>query len=135
MYIDHQMLLSDEQALVATAASTNVVNLSAARKFFGGKPLFVVVCVDVAFTTATSYEIQVCTDVDGTIDGSSTVQITTGAIAIASLTIARSPIVIPIGAVLGTEQQYLGLYYIEAGSTEETGTVTAFITADPQTNV
>ena len=48
MILDNQLVLSDAQALTATAASTNVLDLKAAGLYGNGEPLALVVWVDVA---------------------------------------------------------------------------------------
>lgn len=135
MYIDKLLLLSDAQVIcnAATELSTNTIDLSAARKVWGGKQLYVVIIVDVALVGPTSINFQVVTDTEATLS-SPTVQIETGAIATASLTLGRAPIVIPIGSALGTEEQYLGINYVLAGSVASAGAVTAFVAFDAPSN-
>lgn len=48
MFIDNQTVLSDAQALTASGASTNVLDLAAAGFLGAGEPLAVVLWVDVA---------------------------------------------------------------------------------------
>jgi len=135
MYVDNELLLSDEQALVATAYSTNTIDLAAKRKVWRGRPVYVVVTVDVSFAVATSYEIQVVISENANLS-SHKLCASTGAIVIASLTAGRAPIVIPLGNALDeNSEKYLGLQYVEVGSTENAGKVTAFIALEPQTNV
>uniref|UniRef100_A0A6M3IZV6 Uncharacterized protein n=1 Tax=viral metagenome TaxID=1070528 RepID=A0A6M3IZV6_9ZZZZ len=135
MYIDANLLLSDGQVIcdAASEMSSYSVDLKAARKVWGGKQLYVVVIVDVAIDTATSIDFRVVTDTEETLS-SPTIQITTGPIAIASLTANRAPIVIPIGSAIGTEEQFLGLYYVLAGSANVSGAVTAFVAFDAPGN-
>ncbi len=135
MYVDSLLLLSDAQVVCNSGSeySTNTVDLGAARKIWGGRQLYVVVIVDTAFVTATTIDFQVVTDTSATLAGS-TVQITTGPIAVASLTAGRAPIVIPIGSAIGTEERYLGMYYVLAGSNATAGAVTAFVAIDPPGN-
>ena len=135
MFIDSLLLLSDSQIIcnAATELSTNTVNLGAARKIWGGKQLYVVIVIDVAIASVTSINFQVVTDTEETL-ATPTVQIETGAIAQASLTAGRAPIVIPIGSALGTEEQYLGINYVLAGSPNATGKVTAFVAFDAPGN-
>jgi len=132
MWLDNNLLLDDAVLVDATQVSTYSVDMGVARKVGAGKQMYVVIVVDTVFATSTSVNFQVVTDTVATL-ASPTVQIETGAIAIASLTAGRSPIVIPIGSAIGTEEQYLGLQYTVAGSTG-TGNVTAFIAFDYQSN-
>ena len=135
MYIDKLLLMSDAQVVcnAGTELSTDVIDLTAARKMWGGNQLYVVIIVDTSFVTATSINFQVVTDTTADL-ATPTVQIETGAIAIASLTLKRAPIVIPIGSALGTEEQYLGMNYVLAGSNATAGAVTAFVAFDPPGN-
>ena len=135
MYIDSLLLLSDAQIIcnAATELSTNTIDLGAARKIWGGKQLYVVIVIDVAIASVTSINFQVVTDTEATLS-SPTVQIETGAIAQASLTAGRAPIVIPIGSALGTEERYLGINYVLDGSVNATGKVTAFVAFDAPGN-
>lgn len=48
MFIDSRLEFSSAQALTATAASSNVVDLGADRKLVSGQPLFLVVAVNAA---------------------------------------------------------------------------------------
>ena len=132
MWLDNNLLLDDGVLVDATQISTYSVNMGAARKIGAGKQMYVIIIVDTVFATSDSVNFQVVTDTVATL-ASPTVQIETGAIAIASLTAGRTPIVIPIGSAIGTEEQYLGLQYTVAGSTG-TGNVTAFIAFDYQSN-
>jgi len=137
MYVDNQLLLSDAQDLgdsaSAATVSTNTIDLGATNAVWRGRTLYAVIIVDEAFATATSINFQVVTDTVAALS-SPTVQIETGAIAIASLTAGRMPIVIPIGSAIGTEERYLGLQYTRVGSTATAGKVTAFIALDPFDN-
>lgn len=136
MYIDKELLLSDGQDMgdaVGTRVSTNTINMGAAKAIGKGKQMYVVVVIDEAFATSTSINFQVVTDTEATL-GSPTVQIETGAIAIASLTAGRAPIIIPIGSAIGTEEQYLGMQYTEAGTGSTAGKITAFVAFDVQSN-
>ncbi|MEE8471221.1 MAG: hypothetical protein V3S51_07825 [Dehalococcoidia bacterium] len=137
MYLDRDLLLSDEQDIGAgggTAVSTNTIDLTAARKIWHGRILYVVFIIDEAFLTSTSINFQVVTDtVEGL--GSPTVQIETGAILIGSLTLNRIPIVLPIGSAIGTTERYLGAQYVEAGSSSTAGKITAFVALDYTSNM
>lgn len=129
MYVDKELLLSDEQDIGAgggTQVSTNTIDLGAAKPVWKGRQVYIVIVIDESFATSTSINFQVVTDTVAALS-SPTVQLETGAIAIASLTAGRAPIVIPIGSALETEERYLGLNYVEAGSASTAGKVTAFV--------
>lgn len=131
MYIDKELLLSDTQVIcnAGTELSTNTIDLGAAKNLAKGKQLYVIVIIDVAIDTSTSINFQVVTDTVAALS-SPTIQMETGAIAIASLTAGRAPIVIPVGSALGTEERYLGMQYTLAGSNNVAGAVTAFVGFD-----
>ena len=132
MYIDKELLLSDEQIICNAGSeySTNTIDLGAAKNLSKGKQLYVVVVIDVVIDTLTSVNFQVVTDTSETLAGA-TVQMETGAIARASLTAGRAPIVIPVGSALGTEERYLGLYYVIPDTNYNVaGKVTAFVAFD-----
>lgn len=135
MFVDKQLLLSDEQDIGlagGTQVSTNTIDLSAARAAWRGRQVYVVIVIDEAFLTSTSINFQVVTDTVAALSHP-TVQIETGAIVVGSLTLNRAPIVIPIGSALGTKEQYLGLNYVEAGVASTAGKVTAFVALDAPT--
>jgi hypothetical protein len=54
MILDKQLTFSDAQAITAAAGSDNTIDLGEARDIGTGKPLYVVVVVDTAFTDASS---------------------------------------------------------------------------------
>ena len=133
MYVDKELLLSDAQDLSQVAGSyysTNAINLSGVVGDPGNAPLYVVICVDEAFTSGGSATVQfdVIDEADATLDGSSVIIVSTRAIAIATLSLGKV-IAIPLPAGLIT-QQYLGLKYTIAVATTTAGTVTAFVAKD-----
>lgn len=132
MIIDNNLLLCDTLTVSATAVATYSVDMGAARLIGQGKQMYVVIVVDTVFATSTAVNFQVVTDTVAALS-SPTVQIETGLIAIESLTAGRTPIVIPLGSAIGTQEQYLGLQFTVTGSTG-TGAVTAFIAFDYQNN-
>ena len=138
MYVDKQCLLSDSQDLSQDAGnfySTYTYNLGSTTGDPGsGNPLYVVICVDAAFTSAGSATVKfvVIDEADTTLDDSSVEIIATRAIAYTTLT-AGKVIVIPIPAGLIT-QQYIGLKYVIGTATTTAGTVTAFVALQPPLN-
>ena len=123
MYIDSQLLLSDAQALTATADSTNVIDLGVDRDIGRGEPQALFITVDVAAdgtTTDETYQFQLETD-DNAAMTSSTI-IADATIGYATLT-AGSRHVIPMGI---TNERYLqGVYTL--GGTTPTITITAVV--------
>ena len=139
MFIDKELLVSDEQDLQGIAStselSTYSINLGTTRDFAKGRQLYAVIVCDEAVTVATSVQFQVVTStaVGGTT--AEKVLADTGAIAKASLTLGCTPIVIPIPPLrAGVKQQYLMIKYTTTG-TPGAGKFTAFFGSEPQTNI
>lgn len=131
MILDKELLLSDHQAVTATAASTNVIDLQGAN--LGdqgpGEPLNLFAQVtDANFTTGTSIALAVQTD-DDVAFGSPTTLFTTPAIALASLVAGYNFALGSLPIELG--ERYLRFYYTVVG-TMAAGTITAGITPDRQ---
>jgi hypothetical protein len=132
MFVDRNLLFDSELDLGDAAGdrcSTYSVDLGAAKDIARGRQLYVVIIIDETFATSTSINFQFVTDTLATL-ASPTVQCETGAIAIASLTAGRAPIVLPVGTCIDTEEQYCGLYYDETGTGSTAGKVTAFLAVD-----
>lgn len=121
MFIDSQLLLSDAQALTATAASTNYIDLSADRDIGKGEPMALVVGVDVAMAgTTPTFAAAIQTD-DNTGFSSATTLMTGQTY---STTLAAGTImVIPIPE---TSERYVRANYTLGGTTP-TVTVTSWV--------
>jgi len=135
MILDKELLLSDEQAVTATAVSTNTIDLSAALRDIGaGEQIYAVVVVDVDFAAAgaATMVIGLITDDDEALSSPTTI-LSTPAIGKAALTAGRVPIVIPVPPNIA--ERYLGLNYTVATGPMTAGKVTAFIAKDVQTNL
>lgn len=144
MIIDNTLVLSDHQAVTATAASTNLIDWLAvglpygwvtARTVDRGEgyhdiPLLVEVTE--VFATLTSLTISVETD-DNAAFSSAATTYTTPAIPVATLVAGyRVPIMARIPA--GTREQYMRLKYTVTGSNATTGKIFAAVTGGNQTN-
>jgi len=124
MYVDNELLMSNAQALTATADSTNYIDLSQDRDIGTGNPMAVVIAVSVAadFTTGNeTYTFSVETD-DNTSFSSATV-IATKAVLTTALT-AGDLVVL---AIPYTNERYLQVVYTLAGTTPSV-TVDAYLT-------
>ena len=132
MYVDKELLLCDAQVVCNSGSelSENIIDLGAAKNVAKGQPLYLVITVDTSFATATSINFQLMTHTTTTVSSGS-IMVETGAIAIASLTAGRAPIVIPVADALGTAKRYVGLYCVLAGSNATAGAITAFLAHDP----
>jgi len=131
MYLDKQLLLSDTQVVANSGSeiSENIIDLGAAKNVARGRQMYAVIIVDVAFSTCTSINFQLWTHSTTTVTSGS-IMCETGAIAVAALTANRTAIVLPVGDALNTAKQYVGMYYVLAGSNDAAGAVTTFLAFD-----
>ena len=143
MIFSAEQLFSDDQAITATAASTNVIDLGATgtvlnapndlkRDLGKGTPIPILIQVTEDFATLTSLTVSVQTDDDENF-GTATTVLSSPAVPVADLVEGyKFPIIwVPIGV----NKRYLRLNYTVAGSNATTGKVTAGIVMGVQTNV
>ena len=123
MIIDAKLLFSNKQAVTATAASTNVIDLGVAGDAVGQELTFHVI-VDTAFATLTSLAVSLETSVD---NNTFTSVLSGPAIARASLTKGAEIFTVRVPKGLA---RYVRLYYTVAGSDATAGKVTAFASKD-----
>lgn len=141
MIFDRTLLLSDQQAITADAASTNVIDLGAFDTIYGdagparrdrgkGHPIPLLVQVTEAFNNLTSLGISI--QVDDNSSFSSPKTIVSQTIALADLQPGEQFVMdkIPVG----TDERYLRIYYDVTGTAPTTGKVTAGVVAAIQTN-
>lgn len=138
MIIDSQLQFSDAQAITdASAASTNIVDISIARNIGAGTPqlYLVVVCTETMVgagatvtpslrTSATASAAAPAGDLNGTIN-----TIPTSATAFAALSAAGTAQVIPLPPNTGY-LRYIDVYYTLAVGTLSAGKFSAFIVTD-----
>jgi hypothetical protein len=143
MIVDNTLVYSDSQAITATAASTNVVDVGAAGTPFGaaaamsrdiGKaseiPLYV--SVTEAFNNLTSLKIDFQSD-DAIGFGTANNVVASRTYALAELTLgARLPF--PAEIPEGTTGRYTRLNYTVTGTAPSTGKIFASVVAGRQTN-
>jgi hypothetical protein len=128
---DVQAEFSAAQAITATAASTNFINLGlpktapgapAATKRDLGTHQAIEIQVVEAFGTLTSLTVNVEMDDNSSFSSPKTVA-TTGAIPLAKLTLGA---ILPISQLpLGSDEQYLRLNYVVAGTDADAGKITS----------
>lgn len=129
MYTDALNKFSDDQAITATAASTNVIDLGVNRDIGPGQPIPVVVQVTEAFNNLTSLKVEVQTDDNEAFSSATTLAEQTKLLAaIDAIGDKFSFSVVPDGT-----QRYLRLNYTVAGSAPSTGKVWAGMVLDRQT--
>lgn len=142
MLLDEQALFSDQQAITATAASTNFINLGAVvtpplsanaldRDIGGASNIPLLIQVTEVFNNLTSLTVAVQVDDNSSFSSPKTVA-TTGAIALADLVAGKKlmPHIVPIG----TDERYMRLHYTVTGSAPTTGKIHAGIATGLQTN-
>jgi len=131
MIIDKQLLMSEDQAITATAVSTNVIDLGAAG-VAEGHPLRVLAQVTANFAALTSLKCDVQTATDAAFTSPVILQGD-------SLTLANSQLVAGEKFTLGTLSgnkvlRYVRLNYTVTGDNATAGTITASLVLDDQTN-
>jgi hypothetical protein len=129
MYLDSQLLLSDAQALTATAVSTNTIDTALATNEIGiGEPMALVFVVDTAADTVSgdeTYQFQLIQSANANLSSQDVLlQTDTSYITRATL-VAGYKVVIPLPAGMKTKR-YLGARYVLGGTTPSV-TVTAFL--------
>ncbi|MCG5241394.1 Bbp16 family capsid cement protein [Azospirillum doebereinerae] len=142
MIFDLQSLLSNAQAVTASAASTNLVDLKAHGTAFGhaaplprdwgkGKKVPLLIQVVETFATLTSLTVSVQVDDNAAFSSPKTIA-TTPAVVAADLVAGRQFVIDAIPR--GSDEQFLRLYYTVAGSNATAGKITAGAVPAIQTN-
>jgi hypothetical protein len=141
MIMDRTALFSDGQAITATAASTNIVDLGATGTVYGassamvrdigpGNPIPIVVTITQSFNNLTSLAIAIQTDDNSSFSSAKTVWSNT--VLLADLT-AGGKYQLPEFIPTGTNERYLRLYYTVTGTAPTLGKVTAGVVDGRQT--
>ena len=124
MIIDKALQLSKEQAVTASAASTNYIDMKAAGGAY--EPVFVVAQVDVNFATLTSLTIGIQTATDSAFTSPTTI-LSSGAIPVASLLAGK--VVFQERLPMDTKR-YVRAYYTVTGSNATAGKISLNMTKD-----
>lgn len=143
MIMDATTLFSNAQAVTATAASANIVDLGAAGTVYGaatainrdiGKGASVPLKVSVveSFNNLTSLTVAVETDDNAGFASAKTVW-TSPAYPLADLA-TGARLLLPDSIPLGTDERYVRLKYTVAGTAPTLGKITAGVTMGNQTN-
>lgn len=139
MILSQQLLFSDDQAVTATAVSTNVVDLGLPGTPYGavapinqdvgkGTPVPILIQVTEDFNNLTSLEVTIETG-DTSALGDARVSET---ILLANLTAGKQTCIQVLPNCIN--KQFLGVRYTVVGTAPTTGKITASITAGNQTN-
>lgn len=130
MYLDKLLMLSEDQAITATAASANVIDLGASGDLGKSGRTEVYVRVSEAFNNLTSLNIKLQTD-DAVGFGTAVDLPAQETTALAGLTLNKELLkaVVPYGC-----KRYLRLYYTVTGTAPTAGKVFAGLINTRQTN-
>ena len=121
--LDNELMFSENQAITATAASTNSIDLGAKREIAFGNPVPILAVVKEAFNTLTSLTISVETDSASTFANAVTLASTT--VLLANLTKGA---MIPLSYMPAGNKGYVRLKYTVTGSNPSTGKISAYLT-------
>lgn len=143
MIMDRTLLFSDRQAVTASAASTNLVDLGATGTVYGAAapivrdigpgtdiPLFVGVVQ--SFNNLTSLSVAIQTDDNAGFSSATTIW-TGPAYTLAQLA-AGAKYLLPDRLPIGTNERYIRLFYTVVGTAPTLGQITAGVTMGNQTN-
>lgn len=141
MIFDKALQFSDAQAITATAASTNILDLLPTGKAYGhaanlekdigkGQDLPILIQVVESFNTLTSLTVTVQCDDNSSF--SSAKDVISQTIPLASLVAGKIASIMEVPA--GVNERYMRLNYTVTGTNPTTGKITAGIVASTQTN-
>lgn len=142
MILSAQQLFSDDQAITATAVSTNVIDLGVAGTPYDaaaalnqdvgkGNPVPVLIQVTEDFATLTSLTITLETSANA--DLSSSTVLSSEVVTVANLVAGKQTFMQCLPN--GVDQRYLGVRYTVTGSNATAGKITAGISMGNQTNI
>jgi len=131
MIMDRTNLFSDGQAITATAASTNVIDLGVARDIGFGTTIPLAVAVPQSFNNLTSLTISVQTDDNAAFSSPNTV-FTSPAYTLTQMA-SGAEYLLPEAIPGGTNERFVRLQYTVAGTAPTAGKITAGVAAARQT--
>ncbi|WP_277964593.1 Bbp16 family capsid cement protein [Pseudomonas sp. RIT-To-2] len=129
MLFDAKLLMSNKQAITATAASSDVIDTGQTKDIGKGGDIPLAIQVTEAFNNLTSLSIDIQTSVDSAF--TAPITLATMVIGLAGLTAgAKAPIItLPQGL-----KRYIRMNYTVTGTAPTTGRITAGVVAGVQTN-
>src|SRR5690606_5419015 len=136
MIFDQQTLLSDAQAITASAASTNTIDLGPiatghVRDIGKGEPIPLRIQVVEAFATLTSLTVTLQVDDNDAFSSPKAVW-SSGAVAVADLVAGK--VFVPEFIPRGTNERFMRLNYTVAGTNATAGKITAGVVMAGQSN-
>lgn len=127
MFVDKQTLMSDAQAITATAVSTNIIDLGSDRDVGPGEPVRLLIQVVEAFNTLTSLQIDMQTDDNSSFSSATVIQLQS--MALAALTLGARAV---ISVWPRANERYVRMNYTVTGTNPTLGKITAGIVVDDQ---
>lgn len=133
MITDALLRVSEDQAVTASAVSTNTIDLGVARDMGEGRDLYMVFTVTTTFATLTSLTFQIVTDDNASLSSPKVIA-ATGAVTLAGggLAAGQQHVLRIPPEIAGKGEQYLGAQYTVGGSNATAGKVTTDIVLDIQ---
>ena len=143
MLLDKQNLMAEDQAITATAASTNIIDLGALGTTWqggtppvpnkkGGEALRILVQVTADFATCTSIQAVVQTDSVEAFSSPATV-LSGAAVAVADAVAGAHLLEVQLPRAVA--ERYVRINFVVVGDAATAGTVTAGLTMDQQNNL
>lgn len=129
MLLDAKLLMSNQQAIIATAASTDVIDRGDDKDVGKDGSIPLLIQVTESFNNLTSLTIDVQTDSDSGL--SSPKSLYTVTVLLADLVAGYQT---PVITLPQKTERYIGIIYTVTGTAPTTGKVTAGVVAGVQTN-
>ena len=123
MITDELLRVSEDQAVTATAYSTNTIDLSVARDIGEGTALYMNFALTEAFANGTNITFEVVTSANSNLSSHDVIG-SSATIATAALTLGKNIVVRINPDIAGKGKRYLGARYVVTG-TMNAGKVTA----------
>ena len=121
--LDENLKFSENQAITATAASTNVIDLGLDRAVSFGTPVSLLIRIKESFNNLTSIKFAV--ETSATSAFSSTVELASSTVALAALVKGA---IVPMTFLPAGNKGFVRLKYTVNGTAPTTGKVSAYLT-------
>ena len=120
--LDDSLKFSEDQAITATATSTNIIDLGNKREVAFGNPVSLYIMIKESFNTLTSLTFTVKTSANS--DMSSASELASCTVALANLTKGKR---VPLAFFPCGNKRYAQLTYTVTGSNPSTGKISAYL--------